>query len=89
MKGRPVITIEQCAALGDAGDIILADFGEYMLADKGGVQMASSMHVMFTTDEMVFRFIYRVDGQPIWNSALTPFKGAGTLSPFVTLAARA
>jgi HK97 family phage major capsid protein len=89
IKGRPVIAIEQAAALGDAGDIILADFSEYMLADKGGVQMASSMHVMFTTDEMVFRFIYRVDGQPLWNSPLTPFKGAGTLSPFITLAARA
>jgi len=89
MKGRPVIAIEQCAALGDAGDIILADLSEYMLADKGGVQMASSMHVLFTTDEMCFRFIYRVDGQPLWNSALTPYKGAQTLSPFVTLAARA
>lgn len=90
MKGRPVIAIEQCQALGDAGDIILADFSQYMLVDKGGVQSASSMHVLFTTDEMTFRFIYRVDGQPLWNSALTPFKGtSSTLSPFVTLAARA
>jgi HK97 family phage major capsid protein len=89
LKGRPVIPVEQCAALGDAGDIILADFGEYILADKGGVSMASSMHVAFVTDELVFRFIYRVDGQPYRNSALTPFKGAGTLSSFVTLAARA
>ncbi|MCE5192091.1 MAG: phage major capsid protein [Actinomycetia bacterium] len=89
LKGRPVVPIEQCAALGDAGDIILADLGQYQLADKGGVQMASSMHVEFLTDQMVFRFIYRVDGQPLWHSALTPYKGAGTLSPFVTLAARA
>jgi len=90
LKGRPVIAIEQCQALGDAGDIILADFSQYMIADKGGVQSASSMHVLFTTDEMTFRFIYRVDGQPLWNSALTPYKGtSNTLSPFVTLGARA
>lgn len=89
LKGRPVIPIEQAAAIGDAGDIILADFSQYLLADKGGVQAASSMHVNFATDEMVYRFIYRVDGQPTWNSALTPFKGtSSTLSPFVTLGAR-
>ncbi len=90
LKGRPVIAIEQCAALGDLGDIILADFSQYQLADKGGVQVASSMHVEFLKDEMVFRFIYRVDGQPLWHSALTPYKGtASTVSPFVTLAERA
>lgn len=89
LKGRPVIPIEQAAAIGDAGDIILADFSQYLLADKGGVQAASSMHVNFATDEMVYRFIYRVDGQPTWNAALTPFKGtSSTLSPFVTLGAR-
>lgn len=89
LKGRPVIAIEQAAALGDAGDIILADFSQYILADKGGIQAASSMHVAFTAGETVYRFIYRVDGQPSWNSALTPYKGAQTQSPFVTLAARA
>jgi len=44
--------------------------------------------VAFLTDEMVFRFIYRVDGEPIWNAPLQPFKGSNTLSPFVALASR-
>ena len=88
--GRPVIPIEQCQTLGDKGDIILADMSQYILADKGGVQSASSIHVRFVNDESVFRFVYRVAGQPIWHSALTPFTGAAnTLSPFVTLNARA
>lgn len=86
--GRPVVPIEYGSALGTAGDIILADLSQYVLADKGGVQSASSMHVAFLTDEMVFRFIYRVDGEPIWNAPLTPFKGSVTKSPFVTLANR-
>lgn len=89
LKNRPVIPIEQAAALGTVGDIMLCDFSQYQLIDKGGVQAASSMHVAFLTDEMVFRFIYRVDGQPLWHATLTPFKGtASTLSPFVALATR-
>jgi HK97 family phage major capsid protein len=88
--GRPVIPIEQCQTLGTKGDVILADMSQYILIDKGGVQSASSIHVRFVNDESVFRFVYRVDGLPIWQSPLTPFKGsANTQSPFVTLATRA
>jgi HK97 family phage major capsid protein len=86
--GRPVVPVEYCESLGTEGDLVLADFGQYVLADKGGVQAASSMHVAFLTDEMTFRITYRVDGEPIWNAPLTPYKGANTLSPFVTLQSR-
>jgi HK97 family phage major capsid protein len=86
--GRPVIPIEQCSSLGTLGDIILADFSQYLLIDKGGINAASSIHVRFLYDESVFRFIYRVDGQPIWDKALTPYKGSSSLSPFVALADR-
>jgi len=86
---RPVIPIEQCATLGDKGDIILADMSQYAMIDKGGMQSAQSIHVRFLYDENTFRFVYRCDGQPMWNSVLTPYKGSNTLSPFVTLDARA
>lgn len=86
--GRPVVPIEQCSAVGEVGDIILADIGQYLLIDKGGVKSASSIHVRFLYDENVFRFIYRVDGKPIWTKPLTPYKGSATVSPFVTLAKR-
>ena len=62
---------------------------QYYLATKGGIQAAQSIHVRFIYDESVFRFVYRIDGQPAWSSALTPFKGSNTVSPFVGLAARA
>jgi HK97 family phage major capsid protein len=87
--GRPIIPIEQAAALGDKGDIMLFDLSEYLLIDKGGINAASSIHVRFLYDESVFRFIYRVDGQPKRKKPLTPYKGANTLSPFVVLAERA
>jgi len=89
LKGRPVITVENCATVGALGDILLADLSQYFLADKGGIQAASSIHVQFLTDESAFRFIYRVDGQPAWNATLTPAKGTNSLSPFVALAVRA
>lgn len=86
--GRPVIPLEQCSALGEVGDIVLADLNQYLLIDKGGINAQSSIHVRFLYDENVFRFIYRVDGQPIWNKPLTPYKGTATQSPFVALAKR-
>ncbi|SHH14480.1 phage major capsid protein, HK97 family [Desulfosporosinus lacus DSM 15449] len=86
--GRPVIPVEQANTVGSLGDISLVDLSQYLLIDKGGLNAASSIHVRFLYDESVFRFIYRVDGQPIWKSTLQPFKGSNTLSPFVTLAAR-
>jgi len=86
--GRPVLPLEQCSELGEIGDIILADFSQYILIDKGGINATSSIHVRFLYDENVFRFIYRVDGQPVWNKALQPYKGSATVSPFVALAKR-
>lgn len=86
--GKPVIAIEQCATCGTPTDIMLVDLSQYVLADKGGMQGASSIHVRFVNDESVFRFVYRVDGQPVWSAALTPAQGSNTVSPFVALATR-
>jgi HK97 family phage major capsid protein len=88
--GRPVVEIEQASTLGTVGDISLVDLSEYILIEKGGIQNASSIHIAFTTDETAFRFVYRVDGQPLWNNTLTPENGtSNTVSPFVMLATRA
>lgn len=88
LKSRPVQIFEHCSTLGTLGDIVLVDPTQYLMIDKGGVQYASSIHVQFVTDEQAFRFVYRVDGMPLWNAPKTPAKGANTLSPFVTLAPR-
>jgi len=88
MKGAPVIEVEYAASLGTVGDILLTSPSQYQLIDKAsGIKSASSIHVAFTTGEQAFRFDYRVDGEPLWNSALTPKNGSNTQSPIVTLAA--
>jgi len=89
LMGRPVVPTEFNSALGDKGDIVLMDLSQYLLIEKGGIKSDVSMHVRFVYDEMTFRFVLRVDGQPIWDAPLSPFKGTDTLSPFVTLAERA
>ena len=88
MMGRPVIPIEHGAVLGTPGDILLADMSQYLLIDKGAPRQDYSMHVNFLTDEGVFRFVYRVDGQPAWKKPLTPKSSGPTLSTFVSLQTR-
>jgi len=83
LLGRPIIETEYNQTLGTTGDIILASLSEYQAIDKA-IEAASSIHVQFLTDETTFRFVYRIDGAPLWSSALTPFKGT-TQSPFVAL----
>ena len=86
--GKPVIVIEQCAAIGDLGDAFFANFNEYLLIRKGALETAESIHVRFLYGENTFRFTYRINGAPAWKTTLTPYKGTLALSPFVTLAAR-
>lgn len=89
LLGRPILPIEQAATLGQESDIMFSDYSQFKLIDKGGIQSASSIHVRFTYDESVFRFVLRTDGQPMWASALTPAQGTNKVSPFITLQTRA
>lgn len=89
LLGRPIIPTEFNSALGDKGDVMLMDLQQYLTIQKGGLKQDVSIHARFINDETTFRFVLRMDGQPIWDAPLTPFKGADTLSPFVTIADRA
>lgn len=88
LMGKPVIPVEYMPTLGTLGDITLADLGTMLAIDKAtGVSQESSIHVAFVTNETAFRWTYRFDAQPEWNSPLTPYKGSATVSPFVALTA--
>ena len=89
LMGVPIVPVEQCAALGTAGDIIIADFDEYLWIDKGGMKSDVSIHVEFVSGQVVFRFSYRCNGMPVWSSAVTPYKATPTVGPYVAIAARA
>ncbi|SIR06680.1 phage prohead protease, HK97 family/phage major capsid protein, HK97 family,TIGR01554 [Rhizobium sp. RU35A] len=87
LKGRPVIAVEQCPPLGAKGDIVLADLSRYIIID-GGTTPALSVHVRFMNDEVVWRFVLRIDGQPAFVSPVTPYHGGNARSAFVTLQSR-
>lgn len=88
LLGRPLFWTEQCETIGAKGDLVLNSWPRYLLGERAETKVDSSIHVRFEYHEMALRFIKWNDGQPWWRSALTPRKGANTLSPFINLATR-
>lgn len=87
LKGRPVVPVEATSQLGDEGDIILVDLKQYWALQKAsGVRTDTSIHLYFDQALTTFRFIFRLNGQPAWKTAITPENGSGnTRSWAVTL----
>ena len=88
IKGRPAFALEQCETLGTVGDFMLVNWDEVALIQKG-IESAQSMHLLFLYNERAFRWVYPIIAKPKWKSALTPFKGSATQSPYIALATRA
>ena len=90
LKGRPVIFHQSMQTLGDLGDIALVDLSAYQtVVKRGGVRTDISIHLWFDYDVTAYRFIVRVGGHPKLSAPISPKNGSNTLSPFVTLEARA
>lgn len=89
LLGRPVITTEACAAIGDLGDIIFANLKGYFAPFKaGGVREAMSIHLWFDQGMTAFRWTFRCGGQPWLSAPISRKNGSNTLSDFITLEAR-
>ena len=89
--GRPAYESEHITvALGTVGDIILTDPTAYGIAYKGTFtpSVESSAHLYFDSNKTAFRLIFRVDGQPLWDTYWTPAQGSVYKSPIVTLDTR-
>lgn len=91
LYGRPMIPLENCAALGDLGDIIFWDPKKYLTLTKQGQQVKQdvSMHLFFDWNMRAFRFGLRLGGESWWTRAFTRAKGANTLGATVVLEDRA
>jgi len=91
LLGKRIVFTEHAQKLGDKGDVSFNDFSQYLVGQKtnGGMKYSSSVHLKFDSDQTAFKFVFRIDGQPWWKSAITPRNSQPTLSPFVTLAERA
>lgn len=87
--GRPIFYTEYASTVGDEGDLVLWNPTQYLEGMYQPLRSAESVHVRFVQHERVFKLWVRNAGASWWRSALTPAKGSSTLSPIVTLAARA
>jgi HK97 family phage major capsid protein len=87
--GRPAYFSDAPNAVGQKGDVLLVNWAEYLDAVYMPLQSVDSMHVRFAALERAFRFYTRNDGQPWWRAPLAPKRSVSTVSPFVTLDARA
>lgn len=92
LMGRPITEMDQCQALGTVGDIVFGDWSQYLIGVPQGQGMNTrfdtSIHLKFEYDQMAFRFIIAIDGQPWWRTYVTPKRGTTYRTPFVTLAVR-
>lgn len=89
LLGRDVIPLEQAAAVGSVGDIAFLDATQYLIVERAGINKQTSMHMYFDTDEVAFKFSWRVGGRPDWMTAITGATSTIARSPYVALAARA
>ena len=89
LYGYPAIPTEFLPELGNAKDIMLADLSEYLWISKGGMKSDISIHVYFTSNQTLFRFVQAANGMPKVDSATTLFEGTETVSPYVYIAERA
>lgn len=89
LKGRAIVESDQCAALGDLGDINFMNLKEYMLITKGGTRQDYSIHVQFLAAENCFRFIFFANGMPKRSNTLTIKNSSNARSNCIQLAARA
>jgi len=91
LNGRPLILSEHASAFSAQSDLSLLSLKGYRTITKaGGIETATSMHLYFDQALTAFRFMFRIDGQPIPKAPITPptGKSTNTRSYFVTLGAR-
>ena len=85
LGGYPVLITEKVPALGGLGDVNLIHFPSYLLGERMELEIATSPHVKFLNNQMVWRGVFRGDGQPWLQGAITLADGTQTVSPFISL----
>lgn len=85
LLGRPVFFTEKLPALGTKGDVMLVDPTYYLIGQRTQLEVAASEHYKFINNQMTWRFVARVDGQPWMDKPLTLQDTSRQLSPYVVL----
>lgn len=85
LLGYPIVYSEHLPQANNSGAVILADLSAYIIFDLSGLAIDFSEHAAFKTDEGVWRFTKRLDGQPWMEAAieLADPQGSYLTSPFI------
>ncbi len=84
LNRAPLIVTEKLPDINNAGDFGAFDFGMYVVAD-GGMEIAASEHFLWRTQQIAYRVVHRVGGQP-WPSSTVTLGNSDVVSPFSILA---
>ncbi len=84
LNGLPIYFTECVPTLGTRGDVMLVDWSRYVVGNRMDMQIDVSPHVLFQSNQLMWRVITRCDGKPWLQSAITDAQG-WTISPFVVL----
>ncbi len=87
LKNFPWTFTEKTPTLGIQGDVILADWSWYYIGDKQEISVAMSEHVRFLQNQVVYKFVMRLDGQEKLPAPIFLKDAANQVSPFVVLGA--
>jgi HK97 family phage major capsid protein len=85
LLGLPIYITEKLPALGTKGDLMLIDPSLYVIGDRQQIEIAASEHVNFLKNQMTWRVVERIDGQPWLDKSVTLQDATTTISPFVAL----
>lgn len=86
LLGIPVGFADRLPALGTKGDLSLVNLSYYLIKDGSGPFAASSEHILFLSNKVVFKIVWNVDAHP-WLTEAIGLEGStsNTVSPFVVL----
>ena len=85
LLGAPIYATEHSPAMGTLGDLAAVDPAMYVIGDLVVSQLDASDQLQYNLDKSVFRLTARCDGRMWPQTAVTPKRGANTVSPVVLL----
>lgn len=91
LLGRPVFfTLDMlpAASTTSVGDVLLADFSFYLVGDRKRVTVDSTRFDRWQYNQVSWKVVQRVDGEPWLSAPITSRDGSTTVSPFVVLGAK-
>jgi HK97 family phage major capsid protein len=88
LLGRPLLISDIAQPVGTKGDLVLFSPSQYALGIRRDMAIEVSNAPGWSTAEIDYRVLFRFDGQPMWDKAVTPVKGSDTLSWAVALETR-